>query len=147
MRFNHRTLQGWRPLGASFARFSSVGLVVAAFNYVVFLAFLTLGLHYLKALLLAWILSVALGFALNRRLTFEVAGKASSGEVAGYVAASLFQLVLALVGFVALIDGLSIPAIVAYPINLAVVTACNFSVMRIFVFPVRRQMQTRMDHD
>lgn len=127
----------WQIL-TSFMKFSFVGVVTTAFNFCLFLIFLHSGFHYLIALLVAWAMSLALGFSLNRFLTFQVPYQISSGEVARYAVATLFHLILALAGFVVLIDGMGIPPALAYPINLSFVAVCNFSVMRFLVYPLQQ---------
>ena len=130
--------QRWRVVTASAAKFGLVGTLVTLFNYVLFLVLMRLNMPYLAALLTAWVPSVALGFAFNRRWTFLVEGQTSSREIAWYAAATLTQLIVALAGFIVLVDGLAILPAIAYPINLVFVSAGNFAFLRFIVFPLRR---------
>ena len=92
----------------------------------------------MTALIIGWVICVVISFLLNRRWTFLVSGSGSAREMSGYIMASLFQLALALAGYVVLIDGLSIPPAVAYPINLVVVSVSNFVILRFLVYPLRQ---------
>jgi len=128
----------FKRLAGSFTRFSMVGAVVTALNYALFLIQLHFGVPYMTALIIGWVICVVISFLLNRRLTFLVSGSGSAREMSGYIMASLFQLALALAGYVVLIDGLSIPPAVAYPINLVVVSVSNFVILRFLVYPLRQ---------
>ena len=128
-------------LGATFARFGVVGCAVTVINYVLFLALLNAGLPYINALVIAWCLSISISFGLNRRVTFRSGGRISRQEIASFAAASLFQLGLALAGFVVLIDVCAVPPALAYPINLLVLTIINFAILRGLVYPLRRALR------
>ncbi len=135
-------LTGAETLAASLARFGAVGVVVAALNYAAYLLLLLwMGLPYLQAVVLGWLICLGPAFVLNRRMTFLVRGQASRREIGRYLATYVFQFVLALSGLVVLIDGLRVPAALAFPVNVVLVSVSNFMLLRFFVYPLQRARQ------
>jgi len=129
---------GTHTIAASFARFGMVGAAVAAMNYAAFLGLIWLGLPYLYAVIVGWLLVLAPSFLLNRAMTFRVKGRASAREMVAYLATLAFQVAVALMGMVVLIDGLGLSPAIAYPINVVQASVSNFLLLRFLVYPLRR---------
>jgi putative flippase GtrA len=121
-------------LSWTFVRFGAVGATVTLLNVVILVLWLNAGLHYLTATILSWIPSVILGFVLNRSQTFRLRSTISLREILEYTGAALLQLAMAITGLAILIDGLSLHWFPACIINVAVVSICNFFVLRQVVF-------------
>jgi putative flippase GtrA len=130
---------GAHTVAASLARFGLVGAAVAVLNYGAFLGLIWLGLPYLHAVIVGWLLVLAPSFLLNRAMTFRVKGRASAREVVAYLATLAFQVGIALAGMVVLIDGLGLSPALAYPINVLQAALSNFLLLRFVVYPLRGQ--------
>ncbi|HRK18768.1 MAG TPA: GtrA family protein [Hyphomicrobiaceae bacterium] len=123
-----------QSLAGQLARFGGVGMVVAAFNYAGFLVLLALGVDYLWACFLSWLPSVALSYALNRSATFRVGTGPTVHEAARFLAAALLQLVTVMIGLYVLVDHVGMAPLPASFVNLAVSSAANFLMLKVFVF-------------
>lgn len=116
-------------------RFVVSGLVTTLASYLSFMALLAVGYHYFLSGVGSWLCSVALGFLMNRRYTFQITG--SSGrdrQFLLYVVGAVFQLLLALAGYAALIGGLGLKPTLAFCINLLMTTAFSFAFMNLVTF-------------
>ena len=108
-------------------RFVVVGLISTGVAYLLFTGLLRLGVHYLLASAIAWAISLAVGFALNRRYTFDIRGP--DGRVrnlALYVMGALGQLALGSADYALMIGKLGIEATPAFIINTAIVATASF---------------------
>lgn len=122
-------------------RFGLVGGGVTMLAYLLFLAGIALGLHYLVASLIAWAGGVVVGFMAHRRVTFDDRG-AWQGQVARYLGVYLLQLVFGTATLAALIDLVGLPPWLAYPANVCFTATFSYILMSRTVFaPKRRALQ------
>lgn len=117
--------------------FLLVGMGGYALNLAAFAAFLTLGVRYLAASLLAYFLSNAAMYVGNRYLTFRLSHKGfwrayRRYVVAGSVVAGLSALILA-----ALVEGAGADARLGQALSLAAVTPVAFLLSKRWAFRPR----------
>lgn len=115
-------------------RFLFVGGLCAAITYVVYEAGLRLGVNYLVANAAGWLTGVAVGFVLNRRVTFRVAGGQHMGvQAVQFVFGAAVQLTGATIGLGVLVSGLQIGPRIAFVLNTGLWAVWSFLWMH-FVF-------------
>ena len=115
-------------------RFGASGLVTTGVNGAIFIP-LSHPIGYAPAAVTAWVISVAVGFQLNRRFTFRLSGREGRNrQLVLFVAGALAQLLLSLASYALLIGRLHMPATPAFAMTLIVTTAFSFIVMNLIVF-------------
>ena len=119
---------------ARFARFASVGAVVGLVNYIIYLGCLAIGYHYLAAVVLSWMPSIALGYWLNRGITFGSTVAPNLSEFAGYAASALVQMGLAMIVVAGFVEILLVPPVFAPFATLAVVSIGHYLALDRLVF-------------
>ena len=115
-------------------RFGLVGGFVTAVVYVVFIALLKLGMHYLPASACGWAVGVGLNYVLSRLFTFAVKERAHAREFMAFAVGALLQLALGLACYALLMGRLKLGATPAFLINLVVTASFSFLFMRQVVF-------------
>jgi putative flippase GtrA len=119
-------------------RFGLVGALCAGVGYIVFRGSLAAGLHYLPANALAWAISLAVGFMLNRTWTFGHRPAARWQRQLGlYLAGSVAQLGISSLGLELLIGRLKLAPAPAWVLNTAACALISFLWLHV-VFPARR---------
>ena len=125
-----------RQLGGQFARFVAVGASNTALTLASYALLLAAGLHYLGALVPAFLLGALNGYTLNRAWTFR-AGAFQRAALARYVTTQLAALglnALWLIAFVE-IDGMS--RLLAQVLAMPIVSCLTFVANRRWVFAGR----------
>ncbi len=120
-------------VSSQFARFLVVGLTAFLLNAAIYSGLVTLGVHYLIASGVGWIVGIVNSFFLNKRFTFKSEGSVRE-ELPKTIFVYVVQLVVSWTGLIILIDGLGFGEIVAFMINVVVVTAVSFIGLKFFAF-------------
>jgi len=127
------------PMAGRAVRFLFVGALCAAITYLGYEAGLRLGVSYLVANAAGWIAGMAVGFILNRRLTFGVSGGKHMGvQSVQYVLGQALQLAGTTVTLGVLISGLHLGPRIAFVLNAGFWAAWSFAWMH-FVFRRRSE--------
>jgi putative flippase GtrA len=114
--------------------FGVAGGIATAITYLGFIELLKVT-NYIAAATGSWVLGVACGFALNRRLTFGFSGPAGRRKhLALFILAAVLQYGLAVAGYAVLLGRLQINPSLAFIINLAVTTTFSFAFQNLVVF-------------
>jgi putative flippase GtrA len=127
----------WRRM----VRFGLVGGAVTGFNYLIYVAFIRAGFHYLIGATIGWMVGVAISFLGNRYWTFRPGGAPRLHEVGKFIGTYLLQLLVGSATLVILIDGFHIGDRVAYVMNLPVTALLSYVVLDRLVF-IRRAAPT-----
>lgn len=123
------------------ARFGIVGGAVTLFAYMVFLAGIAAGLHYLVASIGAWMASVVVGFFGHRRVTFGGHG-ARGRPMARYAGVCILQFLLGTATLAAMVDLIGLAPWIAYPANVALTAGVSYVLMSRAVFQARQLPST-----
>ncbi len=129
------TLQS-HPKGAwrtQLATFIAVGGLGAAINAGIYAGLVVGGMHYAIASMVAWVISLAVGYTLNRRFAFRSTNKVSR-SLPRVVLVYLCQQGLALGGIGLLTEVASVNPILAYVLMMPPAILFSFVAMRIFAF-------------
>ncbi|MBO9669356.1 MAG: GtrA family protein [Sphingobium sp.] len=121
--------------GARLIRFCLVGGLVTLVNYGLLMGLTALGLHYVIANTLAWILCVSVNFVINRRFTFGRTEQAKTREFTAFVATYMLQYVLATVVLVLLVEVGHLSLTPAFVLTLVTTTLFSYTSLARFVFP------------
>lgn len=122
------------PMLGRAVRFLFVGGLCAAITYLGYEAGLQLGVNYLVANAAGWLAGVAVGFVLNRRLTFGVSGGEHVGtQSVQYVLGQAFQLTGTTITLGVLVRGLHFGPRIAFVLNTGLWAVWSFAWMH-FVF-------------
>jgi putative flippase GtrA len=114
--------------------FGVAGAIATAITYLGFIGLLTVT-NYLLAATGSWILGIACGFVLNRRLTFGISGPTGRGKhLALFILGAVLQYGLAIAGYAVLLGRLQLNPSLAFIINLAVTTSFSFAFQNLVVF-------------
>jgi putative flippase GtrA len=116
------------------ARYGVVGVVSTAINYILFIAGIAIGLHYLLAATMAAGVTVIAGYFMNRTFTFAACGAASIREFASFLGVFVVQYLLAILGYALLIGYLRINPSLAFVLNAVAVAAGAFTLLRLHTF-------------
>ena len=92
------------------------------------------GWRYDAASVIAWAVTVLIGFAAHRIVTFQMKGPATLAEAMRFLGTSVLRLALSTAGLGLLLEGLHCPPGPAVILNTAIMTLVFFVVMRRFVF-------------
>jgi putative flippase GtrA len=115
-------------------KFGLTGVLTTALAYTSFMLLLKV-MHYVPAMTITWVLSLSVGFVINRRFTFGIQGAQRRGrELALYLVGSGLQLALAMVCYGALTERGGLAPTPAFFVNLVVTTAFSFLFMNLVAF-------------
>lgn len=107
----------------------AVGLVGAGVNAGVYVVLTLWGWHYAAALVVAWAVSVLVGYGLNRTFTFRSEAKVSRSLPRVALIYLVQQgIAVGLIGL--LVDGLGLDSILAYFLTVPFVVAFSFVAMK-----------------
>jgi putative flippase GtrA len=123
-------------LGGQLTRFAVVGVTNTAITLVTYAALIDAGLHYLQAIVPAFLLGALNGYTLNRAWTFRAGAFAPAG-LARYVATQLTGLGLNALLLVAFIELLGAHRLVAQLLAMPLVSCATFALSRWWVFAPR----------
>jgi putative flippase GtrA len=123
-----------RVLG-KLGRFGVVGIVVTAFNYLLYVTMISFGFHYLVPTTIGWFLGLVVAFVGNKYWTFGRRSRTSAREAGRFIFAYLLQLVFGSCTLLMMIDALGLDPNPAYFINLALTAGFSFLFLDRFVFP------------
>lgn len=126
------------PEASRFVRFALVGGTVTGVYYVLLMALTALGMHYILANSIGWLICVCLNFLLNRRFTFQRKDSTGAGELAGFAMTYVLQYLLGTGALVLLVEvgGLSLTP--AFLITLITTTLFSYASLARFVFRPRQ---------
>jgi len=118
-------------------RFLLTGLTTTAVAYGVFMA-AAMVMHYAMASLTAWLVSVPIGFVLNRRFTFQISDRTGRmSQFVKFAAGSMLQLALNEAGLFIFIGQFGLSKSLAFGLTLFVTASSNFLYLRLFAFRAR----------
>jgi putative flippase GtrA len=123
-------------IGGQLARFAAVGVTNTAITLVTYAALIDAGLHYLQAIVPAFLLGALNGYTLNRAWTFRAGAFAPTG-LARYVATQLCGLGLNGLLLVALVELLGAHRLLAQVVAMPLVSCATFALSRWWVFAPR----------
>lgn len=115
-------------------RFNVVGAVNTVVTYALYAGLVALGMPALGALVADYALGIVLGFALNRRYTFDASGGPLAPAFVRMVLSYLPLLGVNLILLFAFIHWAGWNEYLAQVVALGVVTALSFLVQKLFVF-------------
>lgn len=116
-------------------RFGVVGVTQNAVNLGIFTAGLWAGLDYVLAAILAAIVAVNLGFALNRLWTFGARGGGRLvGHALRYVAVYVVALAIGVAILIALVERVGLAPVEGQLVAIGVVAPASFVAQRTWVF-------------
>jgi putative flippase GtrA len=124
-----------------FARFNIVGMLNTALTYGIYAGLVAVGLNHILAVVIEYAFGIAFSYALNKRFTFKVRGRADPGMFARMVAAYIPMLLLNAVLLWIAVDILRWNKYLGQAAALAFVSVLSFLAQRIFVFRVFRDHQ------
>ncbi len=128
------TSSSLNPIAQRMIKFVASGLVTTAFSYVSFVT-LTLFMRYDAAALCSWMLTVSLGFAVNRRFTFGIkGGEGGVRQLVLFVVGAGLQLLLAEAGYAVLIGRLKFNPSAAFACLLVFTSSFSFGFMSLVAF-------------
>jgi putative flippase GtrA len=117
------------------SRFVLAGFVTTAVSYVLFMGMLDAGWNRAVAASASWAGSLLVGFAINRRFTFGIAGRARLGrQFFLFVLGALLQLLLAVVAYELLIGRLGWQPTLSFICVLVLTTAFSFIWLKVIAF-------------
>lgn len=120
-----------------FGKFVVVGLLCTGINYsIFFVCFSVLQLHYIPAAIIAYVLSLSVGYQLNESWTFKHHGQShrSWRIFVRYIAVYLFSLGLNIGILWILVDRFSMHPLLADVLAIGQSTITNFAGLNFFVF-------------
>jgi cellulose synthase/poly-beta-1,6-N-acetylglucosamine synthase-like glycosyltransferase/putative flippase GtrA len=127
-----------RAVGGRFVTFSAGGGLIAVVGLLLLSAFVAMGMGHAAAYAAQLILTFAANYAFNRFVTFRDRPAGLSGAQLGrFLGTRGVMLVGGWALFVAQVDGLGVPYLLAYGVCLAVTSAVNYWTTDVFVFPDR----------
>lgn len=114
-------------------RFGIVGGAVTLFNYATFLGGIAVGLNYIVASTLAWLMSIGVGFISHRRITFGHRGGWRQ-QMPRYVGVYLAQLLLGTTTLALLVEWARLAPWLAYLVNILFTASFSYLLMSRAVF-------------
>lgn len=123
-----------REQGARFLRFGLVGAAVTGIYYGLLMGFTKLGMHYVVANSLGWLICVCLNFLLNRRITFNRQSRTSAGELVGFATTYILQYLLGTVALVLFVEVAGLALTAAFLFTLLTTTLFSYVSLARFVF-------------
>lgn len=118
-------------------RFGMIGGSITLLNYLLLIAFTAIGLHYILASTVGWLICVCLNFFLTKRFTFRQRDGAKATELMGFVTTYVLQYLLATGLLMALVDGAGLGLTPAFMLTLLATTAFSYSSFTFVVFRSR----------
>lgn len=115
-------------------RFLIVGVFSTVVNYGVFYALLVLGVNYIVAATIGFLVGVAAGYSLNKRWTFGFAEASSFRLVASYWAVYTLSLLCGLLLVRTLVESFGVDPRLANLAAIVMTTCTNFLGTRFLVF-------------
>jgi putative flippase GtrA len=116
-------------------RFGLTGLLTTAIGYVVMAGLMRLGVYYVIPAASSWGASLSIGFAINRRFTFQIRGAEQSKRDFGFYAlGAVLQLLLGMAVYSVVIGRWRLPITPAFAINLIFTASFSFLFMRFVTF-------------
>lgn len=126
------------PLGQRIFRFGIVGGGITLLNYVLSVALIGLGAHYVLATSFGWFVGVVISFFANKHYTFLQRGQADLREVASFLSGYVLQLLVGTATLVIFIDGIGLPFGLAFCFNVVITALFSYCFMDRIVFTTRR---------
>jgi putative flippase GtrA len=121
-------------IAARAVRYLITGGVTTFVAYVATMLFLRL-MNYVPATALAWLVTVCVGFAINRRFTFRIVGREKRGrDFVLFVVGAAMQLAITLVGYTVTLARLKLDPTIAFAINLVLTTVFGFAFLNLVAF-------------
>ena len=125
-----------------FSRYAVIGLVLNAALYGLYLALAAAGLSPVGAMTASYALGIALGFVMNRRITFGHNGR-PAGPFFRYIVAYALGYLLNWAGLWLLVDRMAVPHQLAQAGLICAVACFLFIMQRIWVFAAPRAGHAR----
>ena len=126
------------PVVLRAARFVVVGALTTGVAYVTFMLFLKVT-NYLLAASGSWVITVGVGFVLNRRFTFGLQGPdGAARHLTLYIVCAALQYVLTMVGYYVMIGVMRLDATLAFAINLVLASTFSFTFLNLVTFKAKR---------
>lgn len=122
---------------ARFIRFALVGGTVTGLNYIMLMGLTGLGLHYIVANSIGWLICVCLNFLLNRRFTFERRDQARAGELVGFAATYALQYLIGTGVLMLLVESGGLSLTPAFLLTLLTTMLFSYASLASFVFKPR----------
>jgi putative flippase GtrA len=120
------------------ARFVISGLITTGISGGIFIP-LSGRIGYVAAAALAWVVSVGVGFVLNRRFTFGLTGsEGRSRHLMLFVMTAGLQFLLSEASYAVLMGRLHLPPTIAFGLTLVLTTTFSFTLLNLVVFRVVR---------
>ncbi|MEI8061978.1 MAG: GtrA family protein [bacterium] len=118
-----------------FRNFALVGIISTIVNYsVFFIVNYFLGVYYIVASSLGFVVGIFISYSLNRAYTFAHANKNRHKEFWLYAAVCVFSLLLSLVCLRIFVESFIISPLIGNVLSIGVSTVTNFVGIKIFVF-------------
>jgi putative flippase GtrA len=111
-------------------RYGVVGLISALLNYILFVAGIASGLHYLISATISSIATLLISYTLNRNFTFAAQGAPNIAEFISFLAVFATQYVCAMAGYTLLIGYLGLDPSIAFILNAFFVAGIAFTLLR-----------------
>ncbi|MBO9580832.1 MAG: GtrA family protein [Sphingobium sp.] len=126
------------PQASRFMRFALVGGTVTGVYYVLLVALTALGIHYVLANSIGWLICVCLNFLLNRRFTFQRKDSTGAGELAGFATTYVLQYLLGTGALVLFVEVVGLSLTPAFLLTLITTTLFSYASLARFVFRPRQ---------
>ena len=132
----------WRPAFIQFVKFGIVGLSNTLISYVVYLAGVRLGMHYLLASVLGFVISVLNSFYWNNKYVFQKGSEERNlflTLIKTFLAYASTGLILANILLYIWVDVLGISEYLGPIINLVITVPLNFVINKLWAFRTKRK--------
>lgn len=130
-----------RQLLGKMARFGIVGGVITAFNYWLYISLISIGLHYLIATTLGWLIGVMASFFGNKYYTFLNYNSPNFIEVISFFSGNIIQLIIGSITLIIIIDVIGIDFQYAFFFNVAITAIFSFLFMDRIVFGINSSLK------
>jgi putative flippase GtrA len=123
-----------RQFALMLTRFLASGAATTLCAYAVFMIAASF-MHYAAASLLAWLVTIPVGFALNRKFTFRIhTPDRRNIHLLKFSAGALFQLALNEACLLLFIEHLHLSKTAAFVLTLGITASTNFAYLGLFAF-------------
>ncbi|MCI9477600.1 MAG: GtrA family protein [Lachnospiraceae bacterium] len=132
----------WLPAFIQFVKFGIVGLSNTLISYVVYLAGVRLGMHYLLASVLGFVISVLNSFYWNNKYVFQKGDEERNlwlTLIKTFLAYASTGLILANILLYIWVDVLGISEYLGPIINLVITVPLNFVINKLWAFRTKRK--------
>lgn len=130
-----RRLQTTLP-GREMLWFLITGAVNTLVNFTSFMVVIRLGGNYLVGSFIGWMLAIAIGYVMNRHLTFR-SGNRVHGELARHIAANVALLGVSWTGLIFFISYIGLPPALGFCCSAVTVFLTNYLAAKFWVFSRR----------